>query len=312
MSWVSSSWPSMYSGMGSSWDRSINSGNHEAVSCRGVIRLTWTPGDWAIFCSTWGTILNGGMQTGGPSRGPRALTWRPSTRPWGPDTAMQTWLVVCWWMSQTSRPVVRPTGKILVVDNPWPLSTPCSVSGRLWKGNLPGCCGLLVDGREATLSPCNRTTSAGVSSSAWVCTFVCLPLSWCKPRSLHCRTSSAPLGTSDEEGSLSQSWWRPASPERWCAKIFEMLTTVPVSSVSLSGLPSPNWTLPWKESLPFPWWRGEDLIGLLEMPTRPPLTEPTEDLWSCRTSSRSSGTKLWRPTTGTDENGVFPVVPAKP
>ena len=31
-------------------------------------------------------------------------------------------------------------------------------------------------------------------------------------------------------------WWRPASPERWCAMIFEMQTTVPVSSVTLTGL----------------------------------------------------------------------------
>ena len=67
-----------------------------------------------------------------------------------------------------------------------------------------------------------------------------------------------------------------------------MLTTVPVSSVSLIGLPSPNWMHPWRESLPFPWWRGEDLMGLLEMPTRPLLTEPTEELWSCQTSSQSS------------------------
>ena len=91
-----------------------------------------------------------------------------------------------------------------------------------------------------------------------------------------------------------------------------MLTTVPVSSVSLTGFPSPNWTHPWRESLPSPWRRGVDLAGLLEMPTRPPLTEPTKELWSGRTSSRSSGTMLWRPTTGPDEDGVFPVVPAKP
>ena len=59
-SWVSSDWPSTYSGMGSSWDSSRSSGNHEAVSCRGAIRIIWTPGDWATFCTTWGTILNGG------------------------------------------------------------------------------------------------------------------------------------------------------------------------------------------------------------------------------------------------------------
>ena len=91
-----------------------------------------------------------------------------------------------------------------------------------------------------------------------------------------------------------------------------MLTTVSMSSMSLTGLPSPNWTHPWRESLLSPWQRGVDLAGLLEMPTRPPLTVPTEELWSGRTSSRSSGTLLWRPTTGPDEDEVFPVVPAKP
>ena len=36
---------------------------------------------------------------------PKAWTWHLSTRPWGPDMAIQTWWVVCWRMSQTSRPV---------------------------------------------------------------------------------------------------------------------------------------------------------------------------------------------------------------
>ena len=227
---------------------------------------------------------------------------------------MQTWWVVCWRTSQTSQPVVRPTGQTLVVDTPWPSSTPCSVSGQLWTGNLPGCCGLLVDGREPKLSACDRTTTAGATSSAWVCKIVCLPHSWCKPVTAlsHIKCTTRDLRWGRKAGSLSQRWWRSASPELWCATIFEMLTTVPVSSVSLTGLPSPNWTHPWRESLPFPWWRGEDLVGMLEMPTRPPLTEPTEELWSCRTSSRSSGTKLWRPTTGPEEDGVFTVVPAKP
>ena len=221
--------------MGSSWDSSRSSGKHKAVSC---IRINWTPGDWATFCRTWGTILNGRkVYTGGPSRGPRALTWRPWTWPWGPDTAMQTWWVVCWRTSQTSRPVVCPTGQILVVDAPWPSSTLCSVSGRQWTGNLPGCCG-----REPKLSPCDRTISAGATSSAWVCKIVCLPRSWREPLSRRCCTSSEPLGTSDEEGRLSQHWWRPASPERWCATIFEMLTTVPVSTVSrATGLQSVFW-----------------------------------------------------------------------
>ena len=47
--------------------------------------------------------------------------------------------------------------------------------------------------------------------------------------------------------------------------IVEMLTTVPMSSVSLTVLPSPNWTHPWRESLPSPWRRGVDLAGLLEI-----------------------------------------------
>ena len=214
-------------------------------------------------------------------------------------------------MSQTSWPVARPTWQTRIVDAPWPSSTQCSVSGPLWTANPPGCCALLADVREPTWSPCDRTTWAGVSSSASMCPIVCLPRSSCKPQSLCCRTSSQPPGTSDEAGSLSQRWWRPASPERWCTTIFEMLTTVPELSVSLTGLPSPNWTHPWRESLPSPWWRGVDLAGLLEMPTRPPLTAPTEELWSGRSSSRSSGTMLWRPTTGPDEDGVFPIVPVK-
>ena len=83
-----------------------------------------------------------------------------------------------------------------------------------------------------------------------------------------------------------------------------MLTTVPVSSVSLTGLPSPNWTHLWRELLLSPWWRGVDLAGLLGMTTMPPLTEPTVELESGRTSSWSSGTMLWRPTIGLDEDGV--------
>ena len=124
--------------------------------------------------------------------------------------------------------------------------------------------------------------------------------------------SIEPPGTSDEVGSLSQCRWRPASPKRLCGTIVEMLTTVPVSSVSLTGLPSPNWTHLWRELLPSPWWRGVDLAGLLGMTTMPPLTEPTAELESGRTSSRSSGTMLWRPTIGLDEDGAVLAGPAKP
>ena len=91
-----------------------------------------------------------------------------------------------------------------------------------------------------------------------------------------------------------------------------MLTTVPVSSVSLTGLPSLNWTHLWRELLPSPWWWGVDLAGLLGMTTMPPLTEPTVELESGQTSSRSSGTMLWRPTIGLDEDGAVLAGPAKP
>ena len=84
-----------------------------------------------------------------------------------------------------------------------------------------------------------------------------------------------------------------------------MLTTVPVSSVSQTGLPSPNWTHLWIELLLYPWWRGEDPVGLFEMPIRPPLTEPTEELWSGWSSSRSSGIMLWPPT-GPEEDKSLP------
>ena len=57
---VSRSRPSTNRRIGSSWVRSINSGNHDAAGCSWAIKITFTPGDWAIFCSTWGTILNGG------------------------------------------------------------------------------------------------------------------------------------------------------------------------------------------------------------------------------------------------------------
>ena len=57
---VSRSWPSTNSRIGSSWDRSISSGNHDAASCSWAIKIICNPCDWAIFCSTWGTILNGG------------------------------------------------------------------------------------------------------------------------------------------------------------------------------------------------------------------------------------------------------------
>ena len=92
------------------------------------------------------------------------------------------------------------------------------------------------------------------------------------------------LANTGRRRSMATQWW-----ESGCAMILDMLTTVPVSSVSLLGLPSPSWTHPWREWLPFPGWQGEDLAGLLEMPTSPRPVEPTEELWSCRTSSLSSG-----------------------
>ena len=91
-----------------------------------------------------------GRRTRGPSPCPRAWTWHLSTPPWGLDMAKRTWRVVCWLMSQTYRSVVRPTWQTLVVESPWPSSTPWSESGRLWTGNPPGYCVLLADGREPT------------------------------------------------------------------------------------------------------------------------------------------------------------------
>ena len=57
-----------------------------------------------------------------------------------------------------------------------------------------------------------------------------------------------------------------------------------------------------------------DLAGLLSqgMTTMPPLTEPTVELESGRTISQSSGTMLWRPTIGLDEDGAVLAGPAKP
>ena len=72
-----------------------------------------------------------GRRTRGPSPCPRAWTWHLSTPPWGPDMAIRTWRVVCWRMSQTYRSVVRPTWQTLIVDSPWPSSTPWSESGLL-------------------------------------------------------------------------------------------------------------------------------------------------------------------------------------
>ena len=57
---VSRSWPSTNRGTGSSWVRSISSGNHDAAGCSRAISITCSSGDWAIFCRTCGTILNGG------------------------------------------------------------------------------------------------------------------------------------------------------------------------------------------------------------------------------------------------------------
>ena len=57
---VSRSWPSTNRGTGSSWVRSISSGNHDAADCSRAISITCSSGDWAIFCRTCRTILNGG------------------------------------------------------------------------------------------------------------------------------------------------------------------------------------------------------------------------------------------------------------
>ena len=84
----------------------------------------------------------------GPSRSPKAWTWHLSTPPWVPGTAIRTWRVVCWRMSQTSWSVAHPTWKSRVVDSPWPSSTPWSVSGRLWTGNLDVVHSWQMDGKQ--------------------------------------------------------------------------------------------------------------------------------------------------------------------
>ena len=137
------------------------------------------------------------------------------------------------------------------------------------------------------------------------------PSSWCTPPSLRCRTSIAPLRTSDEVGSLSQCRWRPASPERLCDTIFEMLTTVPESSVNLTGSPARTGRI-CEESYFHPLvtrgrpcrTAGDDHHAISD--------RPTVELESGRTSSRSSGTMLWRPTIGPNEDGAVLAGPAKP
>ena len=114
--------------------------------------------------------------------------------------------------------------------------------------------------------------------------------------SLHCHTSVEQLWTSDEAG-ISLTALMTACISRmfmWG----DLRNADPESSVSLVRLPSPSWTHLWTAWLPFPVWRGEDLAGLPEMPNRPPLEEPIEELWSCLSNSWSSGTMLWQPTTG--------------
>ena len=105
--YVSRSWPPTYSGIGSSWERSIDSGNHDAASCSWAIKITFTPGDWAIFCSTWGTILNGGNAYRRPLPLPQGMDMASVHSAPGPDTALRTWWVVCWRMSQTSQQYLR-------------------------------------------------------------------------------------------------------------------------------------------------------------------------------------------------------------
>ena len=166
--------------------------NHECFLLKGYVMIHFISTSCIVhhIAGLEGPSWTAETHTGGSSRCPRAQTWHPWTRPWGPDTAMQTWWGICWWTSQTGRPAVRPTWQTLVGDAPWPSSTRCSVCDWLWTVNPPGCCSLLADGREPVLSPCDRTTSAGISSAAWEWRIVCPPPSWCTPPSPRCRTSS--------------------------------------------------------------------------------------------------------------------------
>ena len=84
----------------------------------------------------------------------------------------------------------------------------------------------------------------------------------------------------------------------------------PVSSVNLTGSPAQTGRI-----------CAESYSRLLGDEGRPCKTagddhqaisdRPTVELESGRTSSRSSGTMLWRPTIGLDEDGAVPVEPAR-
>ena len=300
MSWVSSGWPSTCSGLGSSWDRFKSSGNQEAVSCRRAIRIIWTPGDWTTFCRTWGTISNGGNAYRRPlplSQGTDMASVKTALRSgYGDANLMRRLLANVVNRLTWTSPHLANTGRrrsmtiVHSVFSVWPTLD----SESAWTLCTPD---------RWTETSFITLRSHHFSRRIVSCMRV---KDWVPPSFLMYATVTALSHIKQTTWHLR--WERNAVTALETAFISRMLMChdlwVPVSSVTLTGLPNPSWTPPWRQWLPFPWQRG--------MPTRPPQTAPIEELWCCRPISRSSGTKLWRPTTGLDEDGVFPVVPAKP
>ena len=297
--------------MGSSRAISISSGNHDAVSCSWAIKITFRPDDCEIFCRTWCTILNGGSM------------YRNSMMLHGTDMASVSSALgsgngdTNFWrrllayvanMSILGSPHLENTGRkrsLVRVHS-------VSVFDPLWTTHPLGHCGCLGDELEPVWSPWGRTTWIDEWSAEWACKTLCLPRSWCKQQSLRCRTSIEPSGVGYEEEMLWRHWGRPASPERLYVTIFEMQVTDPVLSLTRVGLPKPIRTHPCRAWLLSPEWRGVDLVGLLQKPTRLSRTESTEEPWFCRPSPRSSGTRLWLPTNGLAEDEVSRAEPVLP
>ena len=239
------------------------------------------------------------------SRCPKAWTWHLSTWPWGPDTAIQTWWVVCWWMCGS--PQLANTGRrrsmaiVHSVFSVWPTLDRESA----W---------MLCTPDRWTGTNVIALQSHHLSSRIVICISVYdrVPPSFLmKPQSSRCRTSREPPGnlrwgrmslTVDDGLHLQKVeepwiWDADHSPcvERepnWASQPELDTFGKRVTSVSLVAKGRPCRT-----------------VGDAH---QAPLTAPTEELWSGRSSSRSSGTMLWRPTTGPEEDEVIPVVPVKP
>ena len=290
-SWVSSSWPLTNSGIGSSWDRSINSGTKKLPV---VVEPSETP--WLLVTERSSAKLEGpswmaGKQTGGSSRCPRALTWRPSTLPWGPDTAIRTWWVVCWRTSQTKStcgsPHLANTGRrrskaivhfvfsvwlTLDRESAWMLCIPDS-----WTG-----------------TNVIALRSHHLSSRIVICISVYdhVPPSFLmEPQSPHCRTSREPPGNlrwgrkslTVDDGlhlqNVEEPWTWDADH---CPCVKREPNRAPQPELDTSGKRVTSVSLAAKG-------RPCRTVGDAH---QVPLTAPTEELWSGQSSFRSSGT-IW-------------------